>query len=355
MAVNWNQFPVEPPAAPGFIAGIVSLSDDRELIYRLSYPESLLKAPGTWTSEILCLLTSRGQAELRLWLSRLDDTSPCASGSTVQSPIKRRVHFKCNFCQLNDAGYAQAPFSMYCSKRCRSMKGASRYTTSPTISTSFGPAHLPSPISCDNSITGPTRPATSVTSNLTGVSTDSSSSSDDNTNILQKNMDLRMTMMQLKVMMSLRNISVGKGSSKRDRISTIIASYGSQQDGITKLLSDIKRLFCVEIDSSEEVNTPSNINRTLPPSPAELTLSEGSELTLSEGSESEHTPPSLDPLPVSWFAERLWKMTLSDLNQLLQKNSWSEFKQKGKDRKKQLVAFLSQKFCDNPAKWSSSK
>jgi hypothetical protein len=71
---DWSQFPTREPAAdPAFIAGIFGNDPDRDFVYSLSVPPSLLGDRSFWTPDFLGRLSIRGRSELNKFLDR---TSP---------------------------------------------------------------------------------------------------------------------------------------------------------------------------------------------------------------------------------------------------------------------------------------
>ena len=257
MDVDWSMFPpVEPHAPPSVIASMVSLSTDRDLIFRLGFPVSLLKDRAIWTSELLARLSMRGRTELSIWLSQYSTspkeslTSPTAPRESLTSPRGKEMQ-PCAHCRVESAGYPQAPHSIFCSRRCRLLHRARPHRMPTSLAlpsqppqtqiSGFGPVRQP--------FLGPVYPAAAQlpvpVPKPEAFPLDRDSSSDtihsDNLQVpgacsfradharALENVAKRMTVQKLRLLQSMEKISLelpsGKTPLKTDRIEAIVNHF----------------------------------------------------------------------------------------------------------------------------------
>ena len=144
--IDWSKFPpVEQAANPAQVASIVSASSDRDYIYSLSLPLSLLSDESLWCQAHLDQLTPRGRSELQLWLQRNSSPSKLTLGQRPVLSERKKDAVKCAHCLEHPAGFAEAPNSVFCSRRCRQQHRASRMIL-PHHPVGFGPIRQSPPL-----------------------------------------------------------------------------------------------------------------------------------------------------------------------------------------------------------------
>lgn len=137
LRIDWTSFPQTRRVATATqVAVMVNQSKDRDYIFSLNRPLSVLARDDFWTPARLEQLTERGRDELYDWMQEYRSHDKMTPES--RSPVaERRGAAKCAHCLDKPAGFPEAPNSVFCSPRCRQHQRASR--ASPGFQGGFGP------------------------------------------------------------------------------------------------------------------------------------------------------------------------------------------------------------------------